>query len=121
MNSYKPRHFDLDRFRCPCCKKLIISDRLLQLLDLARDIAGVPFIINSGYRCEKHNKEIGGVPNSAHVKGLAADIKAVTSYERYHILYGLMKAGFNRIGIGKTFIHCDIDIMKPKNVIWLYS
>lgn len=121
MNSYKPKYFKLDEFKCKCCGKVIISDNLLLLLDRARDIAGIPFIITSGYRCKKHNAEIGGVPNSAHVKGLACDIKAITSKERYRIVKALLQVGFNRIGIASNFIHADIDTTKPKNVIWLYN
>lgn len=121
MTSYKPRYFKLDEFKCKCCGKVIISDNLLLLLDRAREMAGIPFVITSGYRCEKHNAEIGGVPDSAHIKGLACDIKAVTSSKRYRIVKALMQVGFNRIGIASDFIHCDIDVTKPKNVIWLYN
>ena len=32
----------------------------------------------------------------------------------------LMKVGFNRIGVGNTFIHVDIDPEKPIDVIWTY-
>lgn len=33
-----------------------------------------PIRISSGYRCEKLNKAVGGVYNSQHLKGQAADI-----------------------------------------------
>jgi hypothetical protein len=42
-------------------------------LQKIRDRWGV-IKVTSGYRSLKHNKEIGGVPNSQHVKGEAADI-----------------------------------------------
>lgn len=35
---------------------------------------GVPIHINSGYRCPALNKAVGGVPNSQHIAGQAADI-----------------------------------------------
>lgn len=47
-----------------------------EVLEPARTLADEPFIITSGYRCEKLNKLVGGVPNSFHLKGMAADIKA---------------------------------------------
>lgn len=89
------------------------------MLDLARSLAGVPFKISSGYRCNKHNKHVGGVKNSAHLKGLAVDIEVPDNVSRLKILRALVIVGFNRIGISKGFIHADIDKSKPDNV-WLY-
>lgn len=92
----------------------------LTRLDNAREFAGVPFVINSGYRCPKHNAEIGGVDDSSHVWGVAADIAARTSDQRFHILRGLLLAGFRRIGFGDGFLHADTDEDKPQDVIWTY-
>lgn len=57
-------------------KELIPSLRNLceQVLEPLREHFGVPVIISSGYRCPTLNKAVGGVPNSQHVKGEAADI-----------------------------------------------
>lgn len=44
------------------------------VLDPLRRIHRQPIIITSGYRCEKLNKAVGGVSNSWHTKGNAADI-----------------------------------------------
>jgi len=93
-------------------------DFLLKL-DKARDIAGIPFKITSGWRSEETNKRVGGVSNSSHPKGLASDISCNDSNTRQKIVNALIMAGFTRIGIAKTFIHCDTDNDKP-NAIWLY-
>jgi len=114
------KYFKKDEFKCPCCGQNKINDFLVEKLDIARDIAGVPFIISSGYRCPKHNAEVGGKKNSAHLKGLAADIYVEDDETRWKILDALLKVGFNRIGIAKDFIHCDIDETKPNPRIWLY-
>lgn len=45
------------------------------VLDPLRRIHQQPIIITSGYRCEQLNKAVGGVPNSWHTKGNAADIR----------------------------------------------
>jgi len=45
---------------------------------------------------------VGGVKNSAHLKGLAADIAVPDNVARLNILRGLIIAGFRRIGINKT-------------------
>ena len=114
-------HFKLSEFTCKCgCGKNNISLLLVNMLDNARELAGIPFHITSGCRCEKHNKAVGGEPDSAHLDGLAADITANASQTRFRVVDALLQAGFNRIGIGDTFIHCDIDSSKALEVIWLY-
>ena len=114
------RYFKFEEFACPCCGKNETDEALIDFLDDARKEAGIPFIITSGYRCPRHNEEIGGKPDSAHLKGLAADILCRTSQERFKIVQALIWVGFRRIGIGKNFVHADLDFDKPYPVIWLY-
>ena len=45
-----------------------------QVLEPARQRLGKPITVNSGYRCQVHNKAVGGVANSQHMKGEAADV-----------------------------------------------
>lgn len=97
-----------------------MKESTLALLEKAREDANVPFIINSGFRCEKHNKEVGGKSEGAHTTGYAVDIEATDSLTRYEILDSLLKVGFNRIGIADTFIHVDNDPTKPRKVVWVY-
>ncbi len=98
-----------------------LKPELVKLLDEARDIAGTPFKLNSGYRTKEQNKKAGGVEDSAHLSGLAVDIACTNDTARHKIIDALQKVGFNRIGIAKTFVHCDIDKSKSPNVIWLYD
>ena len=98
----------------------IVSQKLINKLEEAREIAGIPFIVNSGYRSIAWNKKVGGKPNSSHLKGLACDIAASDSKTRYKVLNACIKAGFKRIGIANGFIHVDIDESKVSGVIWLY-
>lgn len=55
-----------------------VMHNLMQLvdkvLDPARDVWAHPIIVTSGYRCRRLNEIVGGVPNSQHMEGLAADI-----------------------------------------------
>ena len=96
-----------------------MKKEFLTKLDKARAIADVPFKITSGYRSKETNKRVKGVSTSSHLKGLAADISCKDSSTRQKILNALIQAGFTRIGIADTFIHCDTD--KDKNdAIWLY-
>lgn len=43
------------------------------VLDPIRDIVNTPIIITSGYRCPQVNRLVGGVDNSQHMLGCAAD------------------------------------------------
>ena len=96
-----------------------MSANFCQKLDAARELAGIPFKINSGYRSKEWNLKVGGRPGSSHLKGCAADIHCTTSYERSKILRSLIEAGFTRCGVAKTFIHVDNDSSK-NDAIWLY-
>ena len=117
------KHFKISEFDSKCGNgpaQRYMDKTHLKMIDKARDLAGVPFHVNSGYRTPAHNKRVGAVSDSAHTRGMASDIRAVGSRERYHIIRGMMQAGFNRIGIAKTFIHCDNDPSKDEKVIWFY-
>jgi len=117
------KYFKLSEFDSPDSKgsgKNMTRD-FLKKLDKARELSGCSYVISSGFRSEETNKRVGGVPNSSHLKGCAADIVCKDSGTRQKIISGLIKAGFTRIGISKkgNFIHCDTD--KDKNdAIWLY-
>lgn len=43
------------------------------VLDPVRDMVNAPIIITSGYRCPQVNRLVGGVDNSQHMSGCAAD------------------------------------------------
>ena len=116
------KYFKLSEFDSP---DLVGSGEAMDMeflsrLDQARSLCDIPFRITSGYRSEAHNRKVGGVSNSSHLKGLAADIACTNSAARHIIVSALLKVGLNRIGIADTFIHVDRDSSKPANVIWIY-
>jgi uncharacterized protein YcbK (DUF882 family) len=113
MNNFK-----LEEFNCPCCGHNKMTQEFQDMIDEARRIAVVPFHINSGYRCEKHNKEVGS-KSVNHTSGQAADIRCTDGQSRFKIIHALMRAGFKRIGIAKTFIHADCVKDSPTS-IWFY-
>ena len=116
------KYFTLKEFDCPTelGSGSKMDKEFLELLDISRGIAGIPFTITSGYRTKQHNKDIGGVDSSSHLKGLAADLSVTDSRKRSIVLNALISAGFNRIGLAKTFIHVDLSKEKSQNVIWMY-
>jgi len=99
----------------------MMCDTLIEMLDQVREEYGKPIRITSGYRTDEYNATLrGAVANSSHLKGLAADISIKNSKERYKLLPILIRY-FHRVGIGKNFIHVDIDMDKPQNVYWVYA
>jgi uncharacterized protein YcbK (DUF882 family) len=119
-NKYSPI-LTPDEFRCKCgCGELRIDADLVGRLFEARRMAGIPFVITSGYRCLGHNATVTTSRNSAHPHGLAADIRAVDMTERYKILTALLAVGFRRIGIAQTFLHADVCRVRPQG-IFLYG
>ena len=108
-------------FRCPCCGLCHVDEWVVNRFNEARSIAGVPFIITSGYRCERYNDSLkNAAKDSAHLAGLAADIKAEDSGTRFRIVDGLLQVGFMRIGIYPRHIHADLaHVGKPAPVLFL--
>jgi len=116
FNYFTERDFDRAN---PRCKLSDMQEHFMKKLDAARDIAGVPFIINSAYRTKEHELKQGRDGTSSHCKGIAVDIRAGNSVARFRILTGLMRAGFTRIGIYGSFIHVDLDYEKDQDVAWV--
>ena len=94
---------------------------LLMMLDELRDRAGIPLVLSSAYRCEAHNRKVGGVNGSAHTRGYAVDIKCLTSHTRFLILQAALDVGFRRIELAPTWIHVDTDPDKPFDVAFYQS
>ena len=114
------RYFEASEFACPCGRcdggAGRMSPALLERLDAAREVAGLPFVINSGYRCPDHNRAVGGVADSAHTRGYAVDIRCAGSRERFAMLRALLEVGFRRIELAPTWLHVDCDPGKPRDV-----
>ena len=115
-------HFELSEFDSPDEKGSgrYMDESFLMMLDHARGIAGIPFTINSGFRTKSHNAYVGGKDQSSHLFGYAVDIHCTDSRRRWIIIDALRQAGFNRFGVGNTFIHVDNDPDKDFSVMWLY-
>ena len=62
-----------------------------QVLEPLRVAMGFPVVISSGYRCKELNKAVGGVTNSLHMQGRAADINC--GKVRNQLIYDWLKAG----------------------------
>lgn len=115
------KDFSSSEFRCKCgCGMRGVTDVLIHGLQKMRDGYGKPMKISSGLRCKDWNRHEGGKDDSAHLSGCAADIVVRNSKQRFMLLREAIYAGFTRIGVGKTFIHVDVDTAKPQLVVWMY-
>jgi zinc D-Ala-D-Ala carboxypeptidase len=89
--------------------------KTMYILDIIRTFAGVPIVINSGYRCKKLNELVGGTSNSYHLKGLAADFRTYNrknmtrifdfltkNKEKFHIKELINYGGFIHIAISES-------------------
>ncbi len=103
------RYFEMKEFACKCCGQLPPSaEQNLQalvehVLDPARERLGMPITVNSGYRCLAHNKAVGGVKNSQHLKGEAADITCADNKRLAEIIEQL--GNFDQLIVYPTFLH----------------
>ena len=61
-----------------------------EVLQPIRDHLGKPVVVSSGYRCKDLNKKVGGVENSQHLKGEAADIKVRDREELIDVMRYIM-------------------------------
>ena len=129
-------HFQKEEFICPCCKSIGngIASSLVELLETLRSEYG-PVIITSGYRCSSYNASVGGVSNSAHMKGQAADfvfssgitndqnnridiVNEIEKLPNYHYAYCNINGDFPNMG---SAIHVDTyltDENDPLNGTW---
>lgn len=115
------RYFKKDEFVCKCgCGQEDMDETHMDMLFFARKLAQIPFIITSGFRCTEHNKAVGGVEHSEHCFGKGTDIKCITNKDRLIIIDSLLKAGFNRIGVARGYIHTGSTCSPEKKGVWLY-
>lgn len=79
IDSDKARQLKIDNIAPAWARQNLIL-LVGKILDPLREAFGKPVFVTSGYRCHKLNKAVGGVANSNHLKGLAADIRATGKY-----------------------------------------
>lgn len=106
------RYFVDDEFRCPCCGQLPangIDGLLVSILDVLRHKLGVPLVISSGYRCSQHNADCGGVENSQHRFGIAADVLVPDGVNLDYMADVVRSLGADGIGryYDDGFVHID--------------
>jgi uncharacterized protein YcbK (DUF882 family) len=115
------KNFEKQEFDCKgngCCDKTQIPNQLLiDGIQQLRDMCGRPLHINSGIRCAKHNKAVGGSENSFHVSGDAADVsvpKDLSPDQFASMAKKIPQFKNGGIGIYKSWIHVDVRGFKAR-------
>lgn len=105
------KHFNRSEFSCKCgCGFDTVDAELVMVLENLRDqLKGRPIKINSGCRCVRHNAKVGGVNNSVHRTGKAADI-VVQGLDADTVADCLEELYPEKYGIGRypAFVHIDV-------------
>ena len=112
------KYFQIDEFCCSHTGENRMETEFLEKLDELRERCRFPFVITSGYRSPQHPIEASKAGPGTHAQGIAADIKIVTSGQRYTIVKEAIEMGFSGIGIASDFVHVDTRGGTP--VIWTY-
>lgn len=104
-------HFSKAELACRCCGELKIDTRLVDALEELRKLTGKPIVVHDAYRCARHNQEVGGVTDSEHTRGLAADvdIPGLSLQQMYEA--AMQVPDFVEGGIGvydSGFLHVDV-------------
>ena len=125
------RDFSRSEFECKCgCGFFKENPLLIATLQKIRDYANrkslnetdIPIFINSGCRCKDHNKAVGGVKNSRHLTGEAADVR-IPGWESERLLNLIKRMALeDRIYVGyaykinDTSVHIDVRIPQSATV-----
>lgn len=115
VNSWDSiKHFKQSEFTCKCgCGLNNMNLQVVKIADEVREHFGSPAIVTSGSRCEKHNKEVGGVSNSRHLQGKAIDmyVQGVSGEDLLSYLQTLVNSGelrYTYLITGSNACHFDI-------------
>ena len=109
------KHFKKSEFTCKCgCGLNNIQLEVVKIADEIREHFGKPCIVNSGTRCSKHNKAVGGVTNSRHLTGKAIDLYVqgvdggtLVNYTKQLVNQGKLRYTY-RISANGNAVHIDI-------------
>lgn len=115
-------HFHVREFACRghgCCRESLVDEDLVAFLQKIRQHFGKPVYIHSGYRCDCHNRAVGGAKRSRHMTGQAADISvegmAPAAVAAYAESIGILGIGLYETAEDGYFVHIDT---RPYRSFW---
>ena len=116
FNWDEVKYFTREEFRCLCGGKYCdgfpaeINPVLITVADRVREHFGRAAIVSSGVRCEQHNANVGGVPNSRHLDGKAMDfcIAGRKAAEVLEYIWNQPEISY-AYDIDGTYVHMDVE------------
>lgn len=118
MNYYQLLHSDtaIDNGIVNQPKSMQVIKNLQDLLDVLRaleQLLDVEILVNSGYRVPELNRLVGGVHDSLHMYGLAADIKVENSpkctlTDLKNLCKELRNTRLSEVVVHDTYVHIAI-------------
>lgn len=114
------QYFTREEFRCKCGGKCCDgfpaepAEATVRALDEIRRRLGVPVTVSSGVRCKRHNANVGGVSNSQHLTGLAADLHSSVSPQRMKEVAEAVLGNTGGLGLYSWGIHIDTRATKAR-------
>lgn len=111
------KHFNVSEFHCKCGRfhPTKIDTKLIEALENLILVLGADkCIVSSGYRCEAHDKAVGGSGKGQHTKGTAADVcfykdgQPISSKTVSCKAQDLGVPGIANINKSYTWIHLDM-------------
>ena len=118
--GYSSKYFSREELECHCGKHCMpdggVSDELLDVLDTLREKNG-ELTLSCAYRCPEHNAEVGGVDNSEHTQGLAADVIVPDGMTVDELADDAREIGCGGVGryYSSGFVHVDV---RPYEADW---
>lgn len=103
-------HLTSDEVRCRCsydsCTMTQVSSRVIHSFERLREHWRSSIIVTSGFRCQVHNHNVGGLSSSMHKLGYALDLAPsngdLVNFEIAARLFFDVTVTYNE----KKFIHC---------------
>lgn len=111
------KHFKRSEFACKCGRycngyPTEMKKGVLAVLDRTREHFDSPAVVSSGLRCKQHNANVGGVSNSRHLSGKAADfcVRGKSSGEVLAYVQNQPETRY-AYAIDSSYVHVDSDIV----------
>lgn len=106
-------HFDRREMACRHCGLCVLHPALVPALEQLRAQGEEPVIVHDACRCQVHNAAVGGVKNSEHPRGEAADvgIPGLTlqeMYDRAKLVPAFAQGGIGVYDTVIPMIHVDV-------------
>lgn len=114
------QYFTRAEFGCKCggtyCNGYPVepAEATVRAVDEIRRRLGVPVTVTSGIRCKQHNANEGGVYNSQHLYGTAADLHSSASPQRMKEVAEAVLGDTGGIGLYDWGIHVDTRATKAR-------